>query len=389
MLIALLGLSTFFFTAQIMNKKVDIRSLEKENRNYEEQIANNAEIVERVHFLDKQISNLMQSLVLSDSLGKGFDNILTFLENTNKGILSTKSVWIDEIQSTNLGFLIKGNSKSRANIPQLSNKLGKTILRKVTRTEGKTQKLYEFELEVSWPPKDMQKEKKRWTPEKLASLTESVSPLEELNVDSKIEKISKSSAKRENKTKIDIYKEKFTEMAKAGSDINPLKDSDLEKKKLYNNDKDNESVTKISHKIDLPIKNADFQPTNTNNKSKQYPFKNLKSVDQGKSIKTESQSSDLIKQKQTQKTFVIPKQTNYVAPLTIRISSHAVKFTAEKEVALFKARGFNAYIQKSGNSNQDGYYRVCSGQFQSYEEALKKLTEMNKIIHRKYSIGSK
>jgi hypothetical protein len=72
------GISAFAFTWQILAKTTESNRLRRENQRYEEQILNNQETVERVRRLEREINNLSQSLTLSDSLSKGFDDVLTF-----------------------------------------------------------------------------------------------------------------------------------------------------------------------------------------------------------------------------------------------------------------------------------------------------------------------
>ncbi|MBN1540773.1 hypothetical protein JW992_01415, partial [candidate division KSB1 bacterium] len=150
-LLLLLGVGAFGFTWQILAKRLEISQLKRQNSHFEEQIRNNQETVDRVHKLEREINNLGQSLALSDSLGKGFDDILSFLDKANASVQKTESVWIEKIDKNPTGFTLFGNAMQRKNIPIFSNTVGESIVRKVTRQDIDGRPVYSFEMQVFWP----------------------------------------------------------------------------------------------------------------------------------------------------------------------------------------------------------------------------------------------
>jgi len=152
-LLVLLGISAFAFTWQILAKTTESNRLRRENQRYEEQILNNQETVERVRRLEREINNLSQSLTLSDSLSKGFDDVLTFLDKANSSVQKTEQVWVQKIEKNPTGFTLFGNALQRKAIPLFSNTLGESIVRKVTREDVNSRPIFQFEMQAMWPRK--------------------------------------------------------------------------------------------------------------------------------------------------------------------------------------------------------------------------------------------
>jgi len=146
-LLALTGLATFFITWQIMNLKGNIRETRKKNMQLEMQIANNQETVDRVMMLDNQCQRLKKSMTLSDSLSRGHDEFVAFLQKLNAGLGRVGNIWADEIVTHNDGFSVRGSAMSRDAIPLLAEKLGNASLRQMTRVDSERQRVFSFSLE--------------------------------------------------------------------------------------------------------------------------------------------------------------------------------------------------------------------------------------------------
>ncbi|MDZ7319663.1 MAG: hypothetical protein ONB11_10935, partial [candidate division KSB1 bacterium] len=150
LILVLLGLSAFILTWKITAKNIEVHQLRNTNRSLTERIASSEGTVKRVQDLEEQIDKLTKRIILSDSLSYGSDRLLTFLELLNQTVLSTKSVWIDEIQSTTNGINLKGVALKRKSVPELSEALGVARIRKLTRFEIGGTKAFAFEMEVDW-----------------------------------------------------------------------------------------------------------------------------------------------------------------------------------------------------------------------------------------------
>ncbi len=146
-LLALTGIVAFFFTWQILRLRNEFSTISAQNRQLEEQIRSNQATVDRVHELEVECKRLDKNLTLSDSLGKGHDEFLGFLQKLNRSVRRTGSVWVEEILKSQNGFSIKGTSLRRETIPSLAEQLENASLRRVTRAEDGKQKMFAFELE--------------------------------------------------------------------------------------------------------------------------------------------------------------------------------------------------------------------------------------------------
>ncbi len=146
-LLALTGLVAFFFTWQILKTRSQINSTRSQNAQVELKIKTNQATVDRVRALEEELKRLRKNTSLSDSLSQKHDEFLVFLQKLNASVEKTGSLWVDEILKHKDGFAIKGSSLSREKIPLVAEKLEQASLRKVTRSEAGSRKLFLFELE--------------------------------------------------------------------------------------------------------------------------------------------------------------------------------------------------------------------------------------------------
>ncbi|MCI0692761.1 SPOR domain-containing protein [candidate division KSB1 bacterium] len=146
-LLALTGLAAFFFTWQILRTRSHINTARSQNAQVELKIKTNQVTVDRVLALEEELKRLRKNTALSDSLSQKHDEFLVFLQKLNASVERTGSLWVDEILKSTDGFAIKGTSLNREKIPVVAEKLEQAGLRKVTRSEAGSQKLFQFELE--------------------------------------------------------------------------------------------------------------------------------------------------------------------------------------------------------------------------------------------------
>jgi hypothetical protein len=146
-LLALTGLVAFFLTWQILRLRVQINSTRSKNSGLELKVKTNQATVDRVLTLEEELKRLRKNTALSDSLSQGHDEFLVFLQKLNASVESTGSLWVDEILKHTEGFEIKGTSLNREKIPLVAEKLEQAGLRRVTRSESGSRKVFLFELE--------------------------------------------------------------------------------------------------------------------------------------------------------------------------------------------------------------------------------------------------
>ena len=146
-LLAITGLVAFLLTWQILKVRSDISSTRVKNTQLELKIKDNQSTVDQVLDLDNQSQRFSKNLMLPDSLSRGHDEFLLFLQKLNASVRRAGSLWVDEILKQKDGFSISGTSMNRETIPVLAEKLGGANLRKVTRAEASSRKMFQFELE--------------------------------------------------------------------------------------------------------------------------------------------------------------------------------------------------------------------------------------------------
>jgi len=154
-LLALTGMVAFFMTWQIIRISNDIREMRRKNTQLEQKIADNQETVDRVMLLDNQCQRLQKNLFLVDSLGRGHEAFLAFLQKLNGSVGRVGNIWVDEIITSTKGFSVRGTSLSREAIPMLAERLERASLSEVTRLDSeKTEKrkAFSFSLERQSEP---------------------------------------------------------------------------------------------------------------------------------------------------------------------------------------------------------------------------------------------
>jgi len=148
-LLALTGMAAFFMTWQIIRISNDIREMRRKNTQLEQKIADNQETVDRVMLLDNECQRLQKKLFLVDSLGRGHEEFLAFLQKLNGSVGRVGNIWVDEIITSTKGFSVRGTSLSREAIPMLAERLERASLSEVTRLDAeKTEKRKAFSFSL-------------------------------------------------------------------------------------------------------------------------------------------------------------------------------------------------------------------------------------------------
>ncbi len=155
-LLAITGLTAFFFTWQIIQSRREYYRLQAQNAQLELQIQNSQATVDRVLDIESEINRLSKHLALSDSLSRKHNEFIAFLQKLNTSVGSTGSLWIDEIAKQPDGFMVRGTATNRAKIPLLAEKLEQANLRRMTRADSSEQKLVTFELERRQPQENIE-----------------------------------------------------------------------------------------------------------------------------------------------------------------------------------------------------------------------------------------
>jgi hypothetical protein len=148
-LLALIFLSTLFFTWNFLEKRVEINSKSNMLAEKEQRLSDNLSLKASIAALQEKIDRHKNSLALYDSLVPGSDlwtNVLT--KGANK-IGELRSLWLTNIATTPDGGMdISGIALYRSRIPKFAALFDKATLRQIAVKEIRDRKVYEFNLYV-------------------------------------------------------------------------------------------------------------------------------------------------------------------------------------------------------------------------------------------------
>jgi hypothetical protein len=148
-LLALIFLSTLFFTWNVLKMRVEINSKSNMLAEKEHRLADNLSLKSSIAALQEKIDRHKNALALYDSLVPGsnlWTSILT--KGTNK-IRELNSLWLTSIATTpDGGMEISGIALYRSRIPKFAALFDKATLREIAVKEIRERKVYEFDLYV-------------------------------------------------------------------------------------------------------------------------------------------------------------------------------------------------------------------------------------------------
>lgn len=357
-LLVLLGITAFIVTWKITAKKIEVRDLRNQNFALQEQIDKSESTVNRVHEIENEINEIKKQIILSDSLSFGSDKLLTFLEKLNQSVSNIRTIWVEEIQNTVDGFLIKGISMKRGDVPRISEELGGSKIKKLTRTESR--RAYTFEMEVNWTqPRSQPKFK-------IPMDSEQLPPLKTASAEPKSENTITSEWGTETVVTQTIVAEQDAGKQTENNTIIP--------------DTQSPSVSSVQSQSSQTY--AENKKTDQFSDSETIP-KELRlnnELESGMKMKLENNPAPAITYQEKAKSENDSATRTTGSKFTIKISAHASNFTAKKEVEFYRARGFDAYITTLPNSSRDIPYWVCLGDFASYQEAEQELNRLNQAV---------
>jgi len=356
LLLILLGITTFIMTWKMTAKKIEISNLRRESISLQEQINKSESTVNRVHEIEAEIAKLKKRIVLSDSLSNDSDRLLTFLEKLNKSVLKINSIWIEAVQNTNNGILINGKSLKRGDVPRISEELGGAKITKLVRSESGGGRSYTFQMEINWnqPPSQF-------------TLPKSF----ELEKPSFLKTASAETPSQNSKTSDWGTTTIATQTVIAEEDVGQKQE-----------DKTVISNVQFESSLALNDKNQLDRFSETETSSVEPSVKNK--FEYGKKTKIENnRSPDVSSRENYASQEKDEPRSNNNSHFTIKISAHANKFTAKKEVAFYRSKGFDTYITTLPNSSREIPYWVCLGDFATYDEAQKELIKLNRVISGK------
>jgi hypothetical protein len=153
LLMALLFLSTLFFTWQIGEKSREITEQSAVLKIKESQMAENQTIMNSIVALEGQLAKYESSLALYDSLVPGNERWSKVFTQLSHGVEDLNSIWLTDFTTADLGAMtLNGFTVYRTRIPRLSTLFENSILKEVTVQEIREQTVYRYKIEVPTQP---------------------------------------------------------------------------------------------------------------------------------------------------------------------------------------------------------------------------------------------
>ena len=355
--LVLLGISAFVLTWKITAQKLEASSLRKSNKTLVERINNTEKTVKKVREFEDQIGKISKRLVLSDSLSFGSDRLLIFLEKLNSSVSYIKSAWIEQVQSTKDGVVIRGLSLKREDIPSLSDDLGRARINKLRRSDDGNQRLFSFEMVIDWKNELFRPVIKDNTGTGSAPALKA----DAITINSDQSATSSDWANPTTVTQPIAAKKNFDHYEQRSAA--------------------QQAPSTTVHSRTMDAKQASQQQFATSDTKSRSNSK----IEQSQPSSIEKKT-DFVTVDQADATRAIRSANNSNSRFIIRTNGHANKFTALKDVELYRSNGFDAYITTLPNSSREIPYWVCVGDYSHYGDAEYELTRLNNAIPGKRKI---
>jgi hypothetical protein len=148
-LMALIFLSTFFFTWNSLKLRVEINSKSNMLAEKEQRLKDNVDLKSSIAALQERIDRRKNALAVYDSLVPGSDLWTKILTKGANKIRQLGSLWLTNISTTpDGGMEISGIALYRGQIPQFASLFDKATLRRIAVKEIRDRKVYEFNMYV-------------------------------------------------------------------------------------------------------------------------------------------------------------------------------------------------------------------------------------------------
>jgi len=149
LLLALLFLSTLYFSVSISRKLSDITAQEHVLGLKQAQIAENEALQQSILDLEQQLAHFQSSLALYDNIVPGSERWSRTLTQLSHGVEDLNSIWLTDITSNDKGSTtMNGYTVYRTRIPRLATLFENSVLKEVTVQEIRKVPVYRYMIEV-------------------------------------------------------------------------------------------------------------------------------------------------------------------------------------------------------------------------------------------------
>jgi Tfp pilus assembly protein PilN len=151
-LLALLFLSTLFFTWQVRVKSDEISKQRDLLERKQTQVAENQTLTTSIQSLQEELGRYHTSLALYDTLVPGSDRWSKVFTQLSHGVEDLNSIWLTDFSTQTTGVLsMNGFAVYRTRIPRLSTLFDNSLLREVAVQEIRDQVVYRYVIDVPAP----------------------------------------------------------------------------------------------------------------------------------------------------------------------------------------------------------------------------------------------
>ncbi len=153
LLLALLFLTTLFFTWQIAQKTKQIKELREVLALKESQRAENQTLANSIQALNEQLARYKTSLALYDTLVPGAERWSKVFTQLSHGVEDLNSIWLTDFTLGGDNVItMNGFTTYRMRIPRLATLFDNSLLKEVNVQEIREQTVYRYRIEVPAPP---------------------------------------------------------------------------------------------------------------------------------------------------------------------------------------------------------------------------------------------
>jgi len=152
LLLGLLFVATFFFTARITDLGERIKLREGELTRKQSQAKVNDELRATIDGMNAQLNQYDAALSVYNAIVPGYDRWSSVVAKIDSGFQILSSVWITELNAREEGIMaITGFTLYKARIPRVASLFDKTTLKTVEVEEIREKTAYRFKIEVELP----------------------------------------------------------------------------------------------------------------------------------------------------------------------------------------------------------------------------------------------
>jgi Tfp pilus assembly protein PilN len=148
LLVALIAATALLFGMRVWEQGRSIATVKRSIQLKERQIQENSVYITLVDSLHQQIGWYRQSLAVTDTLSSHYRAWSHFLWTLSDETHRVNSLWFTGLNGKGEGIALTGRSIYRDRIPSVAWKLRETVVRRTTRSQIRTQDVYDFDLEV-------------------------------------------------------------------------------------------------------------------------------------------------------------------------------------------------------------------------------------------------